>query len=623
MRMNRYLPLFGLTLAACAHAPAVGSNQLPLKRVVVYRNGVGYFERGGEVDGDSVQFQVKTGHIGDFLATLAVIEKGGSSVRSASFPLHVKKNENGEPTPTVSKQTVELALDGREHDLRVGYVSEQPVWRPSYRLVFTDGEPQLQVWGIVQNLSGEDWRNVSLALVAGAPIAFKATLATPVTPARPVVNDQGETIMSVPESETSLARGRAQAPSTPPPPSAAAPMMQPKPMAMPEAKDARPADELDDKAETEAVEGADVGGVVGGVIGGNVNGPSMPRNLSLLASAAVQAGATRYELPNPVTIPDDSESMVLLDARAVPGEEAYLFAPDPGVPDSVNHPFHVARFKNVTPGLFERGPIAIFEKGAFLGQGLLAPLAAGAETTVPFALERGLAIETEQKWEQKDARLARIDAGALTIERDQVLRTTYKLRNGMEKVAKAIIRHPRQPQMRLVDPPKETDDQVGERKALVPVEIAAAGETQLSIEERRANEQGADWLSNEADLAVRSYLADKRADPKVAGPLAKAWELRDQLRKAMENRAKLGSERNILQQAAEQVRASLKSIERNKGAAVEDLRKKLTVKLAELEGRLGDTSNQLVEIDLKANETKVRFDEIIRDLKLAEPLPLI
>ena len=73
-----------------------------------------------------------------------------------------------------------------EHDLRVGYVSEQPVWRPSYRLIFDEGtkRPMLQAWGIVQNVSGEDWKNVSLSLVAGAPIAFESTLATPVTPQR-------------------------------------------------------------------------------------------------------------------------------------------------------------------------------------------------------------------------------------------------------------------------------------------------------------------------------------------------------------------------------------------------------------------------------------------------------
>jgi len=34
-----------------------------------YRNGVGYFERGGEVDGEQVSFKMRQRMVGDFLAT--------------------------------------------------------------------------------------------------------------------------------------------------------------------------------------------------------------------------------------------------------------------------------------------------------------------------------------------------------------------------------------------------------------------------------------------------------------------------------------------------------------------------------------------------------------------------
>ena len=36
-------------------------------------------------------------------------------------------------------KTVVLRLDGKAHDLQVGYVAETPVWRPSYRLVVETG----------------------------------------------------------------------------------------------------------------------------------------------------------------------------------------------------------------------------------------------------------------------------------------------------------------------------------------------------------------------------------------------------------------------------------------------------------------------------------------------------
>jgi hypothetical protein len=93
---------------------------------------------------------------------------------------------------------------------------------------------------------------------------------------------------------------------------------------------------------------------------------------------AVTGGATRYELPSPVTFPDGSATMLLLLDKEVPGESSFLFAPDPGVPDSASHPFRVARFTNQTGGLLERGPLAFFGEGGFLGQGVIDNLPQGA-----------------------------------------------------------------------------------------------------------------------------------------------------------------------------------------------------------------------------------------------------
>src|SRR5216683_3474908 len=107
MRAIVGLMVAGLGLGAfgCAGGPSVSAEGLALRRVVIYRNGVGYFERAGHIQADRVNFKVKASEVGDFLATLAVIEKGGSSVRSASFPIKAgqEKADSEEPeTPPVS-----------------------------------------------------------------------------------------------------------------------------------------------------------------------------------------------------------------------------------------------------------------------------------------------------------------------------------------------------------------------------------------------------------------------------------------------------------------------------------------------------------------------------------------
>jgi hypothetical protein len=60
----------------CGRAALVSSDALPLQRVVIYRNGVGYFERRGHVEADDVRFKMRSSEVGDFLATLAVMEQG-------------------------------------------------------------------------------------------------------------------------------------------------------------------------------------------------------------------------------------------------------------------------------------------------------------------------------------------------------------------------------------------------------------------------------------------------------------------------------------------------------------------------------------------------------------------
>jgi hypothetical protein len=62
-----------LVTTGCGRSALVSSDALPLKRVVLYRNGVGYFERAGHVEEDEVRFKMKEAQVGDFLATLAVI----------------------------------------------------------------------------------------------------------------------------------------------------------------------------------------------------------------------------------------------------------------------------------------------------------------------------------------------------------------------------------------------------------------------------------------------------------------------------------------------------------------------------------------------------------------------
>jgi len=679
-------------LSGCGRQPIVAADGLPLRRVVVYRNGVAYFERSGHVEESEVRFRMKETEVGDFLATLAVSERGGSSVRSAAFPLRDEEEEREKekererererelarerdfardrdrsrgpewdrPTPPRDKppeekkgmKQVVLSLDGKAHDLEVGYVAESPVWRPSYRLVVeSGGEAYLQAWGIVQNLSGEDWRDVKLSLVAGAPLAFEAQLGQPIVPERPVVTDHGEVIAAVPRGDTSL-RQEAEPATKEGKKDVTAELDRPDRdgdgILDSEDADDAPADKTRSARERKKGELAKrpapkaAAGPMGAAASlaearGAGRAPAStpaappppppppprtqaPRNLRSFAAVAVEAGATRYDLPQPVTIPDKSATMVMLLSRRVPGEALFLFAPDGGVPDSSSHPFRVVRFSNKTAGVLERGPIAVFEQGSFLGQGMLDPLPAAATATVPFALDRALAVDQEHKSDELGERIAKIENAELTIERDSVRVVKYRLRNGGETEAKLLVRHPRIAGARLHQPPPETEDNVGTQTALVPARIKAHATAELVVDERTTFKRREDWFSVIADNAVKAYLADARADKAVAAKLGAAWQLRKEIVDRHEARAKLAQEQATLAQQTQETRANLRAIEKNKAA--DQLRVTLTKRLADTSTRVDEVSKRIVEIDAKLAELRIQFKELLRDVVVTQPLPV-
>jgi len=345
--------------------------------------------------------------------------------------------------------------------------------------------------------------------------------------------------------------------------------------------------------------------------------PSPPRNLQSLAAIAAEGASTRYDLPTLVTVPDKSATMVLLLSRRVPGEALYEYTPSGGVPDSSSHPFRVGRFTNKSGGLLERGPIAVFEEGSFLGQGLIDPLPNGAVATVPFALERSLAVEQEKKWDEKGARLVKIENGELTVERDAITETKYRMRNGGELAAKMLIRHNRQGGTRLFTPPPGTEDNVGTGSALVPAAIAPHATAEVIVDERATVRRTTDWFTPIADAAFKAYATDPLLNRDILAKLTAAWGVRDDIVKKQDTRNKLQVEQSGLSQSTEETRRNLRAIERNKVA--DALRAKLTQRLAETSNRLDEVTKQMVDLDSKLSELRVRFKEGVRDIKLWIP----
>src|SRR5437763_16881707 len=131
-----------------------------------------------------------------------------------------------------------------------------------------------------------------------------------------------------------------------------------------------------------------------------------------------------------------------------------------------------------------RSPLPLCSGCASTGQVMSAPLSDVPTATVPCGIDRRVAVEASRESRDEGARLAHIEAGALSISRDVVSLTKYKLRNGAAEPAKLLIKHPRLSGARMKNFPAGAEDNVGTGTALVPAQVAPRATSELVLDGR-------------------------------------------------------------------------------------------------------------------------------------------
>jgi hypothetical protein len=160
-----------VALAGCAGTSSFVHSDAALGRVVVYRNGIAYFERTAHIEGDSLRLAVPADKVDDFLKSLTVIDVQTKEPAPIAYPTTAPSAENG-------LIDMRITLTGpTSHDLRLSYVTEAPSWKPSYRIVLgKDGKVNVQASAIVDNTSGEDWQDVQLGVGSSSALSFRFDL---------------------------------------------------------------------------------------------------------------------------------------------------------------------------------------------------------------------------------------------------------------------------------------------------------------------------------------------------------------------------------------------------------------------------------------------------------------
>ena len=75
-----------LVLCALAQSQPQTSNPLPVKRVVLYKNGVGYFEHVSRIQGNQdVAIPFTSGQLNDVLKSLTVLDLSGGRISGVAY----------------------------------------------------------------------------------------------------------------------------------------------------------------------------------------------------------------------------------------------------------------------------------------------------------------------------------------------------------------------------------------------------------------------------------------------------------------------------------------------------------------------------------------------------------
>jgi hypothetical protein len=311
-------------------------------------------------------------------------------------------------------------------ELQLSYISEVPIWKSTYRILFTDTAKStdaqtatLQGWSVVDNTTGADWINVHLSLIAGAPQSFIQPLSQPIYSRRPEIPIAQDPQLTPQTFDSSIeAQGAASENVTV---DAAAPMAY-----------AAKARVSLGRAGVAGMSGSSAGGVYGGMVGQPP--PAPPTTYEDAAIASTNLATTTaafddyfaYNLTEPVTILKNTSALVPILQTKLPTDRVTLISYANG---RLSQPLRALWLTNTSNLTLDRGSFSIVEDGNFGGEGLLDPIHPGEKRLLSYAADQAVHATTEGDNTTNHVTFLRGSRGVLNIHRADFHELTLVLHN--------------------------------------------------------------------------------------------------------------------------------------------------------------------------------------------------
>ncbi len=465
-----------------------------------------------------------------------------------------------------TRKTVELRLRGQgSRRVLVGYLTEMPLWKMTYRLVIGAGEPLLQGWAIVENTTDEDWRNVRVELASGRPVSFIQNLYEPLYLQRPRVDAKPE--------ETPV----------PGAPEAAMEKEQPLALAMPRA--GRGA--FGEPTAPMLADAAD----------------AMRESVVEMATGQERGALFDYRIEQPVTVLRQQSAMLPVLNRAVQATTVSLYNPA----NHPRHPFFGVKLVNTTDLTLMEGPVTVYLNGSYGGDAQLTTLEPKGERVLTFALDLGVEVVRD-----RDNIVGQTIAVKIV---DGVLEQRTRLRRENEY---RIVNRDNQPRVLLLEQPVQSDWELveprdAERTAnfhRFRLELTPNQTRTLKVIEERTLQTTIALLQAD-DAALNMYIQDTRLDERLRQALKRILDSR----RAIANLdAEIRRQETIIRAIADdqaRIRENMKTLDRNS-----ELYREYVQKLTQQEREIEQARRTVQRLQEQKDRAQRELSEFIAGLNL-------
>jgi len=395
------------------------------------------------------------------------------------------------------------ALGQGQRQLRVSYISEVPVWKSTYRIVFpreANGKATMQGWAVVDNTVGADWDNVQLSLVAGAPQSFIQPLSQPLYTRRP------EIPIATEEQTTPQTHEAAEDKKDEP---VATTLNNEMVAAAPRVRISAGV-----SAGKTAMGGMGTGSVhgygfsAGGNIGGGLfkvgggEGGGVYRASDAIQEGDVSTNAFddffEYALAAPVTIHKNESAMVPILQQELPAEHVTLWS------QKESTPLRAVWLENTSKLTLDSGSFSIFESGEFAGEGLLDPIHPGERRLLSYAADQAVRVKVTDRDGKSTLHHVEIRKGVIIETHMEIASITYSATNSADVDRVVLLEHPRRTGGWSLDDGLKADETAPDLYRF-KVPVAAHSTAKLEVREHGPEHQRVDLNATQNQTG---YLLD-------------------------------------------------------------------------------------------------------------------